>query len=59
MPTYTYTCRACGHDLEQHQPITDQPLTHCPNCHTNQLRRTPNAIGITFKGTGFYRTDAA
>jgi len=59
MPVYTYRCDNCQHRLETQQRITDNPLTHCPSCETNQLRRTINPVAVTFKGAGFYKTDAA
>jgi putative FmdB family regulatory protein len=57
MPTYQYRCTECGHDLEVVQKFTDSALTECPNCH-GQLRKIFNAVGVVFKGSGFYRTDS-
>ncbi len=56
MPTYQYACTACGEGLEAVQRFTDEPLTTCPNCQ-GQLRKVFSAVGIVFKGSGFYRTD--
>ncbi|MFB9250515.1 FmdB family zinc ribbon protein [Sphaerisporangium melleum] len=56
MPTYQYACTACGEGLEVVQRFTDDPLTTCPNCQ-GQLRKVFSAVGIVFKGSGFYRTD--
>ncbi|MFC4536577.1 FmdB family zinc ribbon protein [Sphaerisporangium dianthi] len=56
MPTYQYACTACGEGLEVVQRFTDDPLTTCPNCE-GQLRKVFSAVGIVFKGSGFYRTD--
>ena len=58
MPTYEYRCKSCGHGLEVVQSFTDEPLTKCPNCKKKQLRKVFGSIGITFKGSGFYKTDS-
>lgn len=58
MPTYEYRCKSCGHGLEVVQSFTDEPLTTCPNCRKKQLKKVFGSIGITFKGSGFYKTDS-
>jgi putative FmdB family regulatory protein len=57
VPTYQYTCTECGHDLEVVQKFTDEPLVECPQC-TGKLRKVFSAVGVVFKGSGFYRTDS-
>ena len=57
MPTYEYACRNCGSHLEVVQSFSDDPLTECPHC-SGQLRKVFGSIGITFKGSGFYKTDS-
>jgi putative FmdB family regulatory protein len=57
MPTYQYRCTACGEDLEAVQKFSDAPLTTCSACG-GQLRKVFNAVGVVFKGSGFYRTDS-
>ena len=57
MPTYQYTCTECGEPLEAVQKFTDAPLTVCPACG-GRLRKVFSAVGIVFKGSGFYRTDS-
>lgn len=57
MPTYQYQCTDCGEALEVVQAFTDDSLTECPNCG-GRLRKLFNAVGIVFKGSGFYRTDS-
>ena len=57
MPTYQYRCTECGHDLEAVQKFTDAALTECPNCG-GSLRKVFNAVGVVFKGSGFYRNDS-
>lgn len=57
MPTYQYACTSCGHQLEAVQSFSDDPLTVCPACE-GKLRKLYSAVGIVFKGSGFYRTDS-
>ncbi|GAA4889433.1 hypothetical protein GCM10025789_02300 [Tessaracoccus lubricantis] len=56
MPTYQYRCTDCGSDLEVVQKFTDDALTVCPECDGN-LRKVYSAVGVVFKGSGFYKTD--
>ena len=56
MPTYQYRCAACKHELEAVQSFSDDPLTVCPECQ-GELRKVFSAVGIVFKGSGFYATD--
>ncbi|WP_249714701.1 FmdB family zinc ribbon protein [Rhizomonospora bruguierae] len=57
VPTYQYACTACGHQLEAVQSFTDASLTECPECQ-GKLRKLFSAVGVVFKGSGFYRTDS-
>jgi putative FmdB family regulatory protein len=57
VPTYQYACTACGHQLEAVQSFADEPLTVCPACE-GRLRKIFSAVGVVFKGSGFYRTDS-
>jgi len=65
MPTYEYICETCGHQFEQFQPISAQPLTICPKNLCTQKpwakgrvkRAISGGAGLIFKGTGFYTTD--
>ena len=57
MPTYQYRCTACDHAFEEFQSFTDDALTVCPVCG-GRLRKVFNAVGVVFKGSGFYRTDS-
>jgi putative FmdB family regulatory protein len=56
MPTYQYRCTACDRELEVVQKFTDDALTVCPEC-SGALRKVYNAVGVVFKGSGFYATD--
>lgn len=57
MPTYQYRCLDCSNELEAVQKFTDDPLTHCPDCD-GTLRKVYSAVGVVFKGSGFYATDS-
>jgi putative FmdB family regulatory protein len=57
LPTYQYACTECGHEFDTVQSFSDASLTECPQC-TGKLRKVFNAVGIVFKGSGFYRTDS-
>ena len=57
MPTYQYRCTQCGNELEVVQKFTDPALSECDECH-GALRKVYNAVGVVFKGSGFYRTDS-
>ena len=57
MPTYSYKCTECGTAFDIYQSFTDDTLTVCPNC-SGKLRKLFNSVGVTFNGSGFYRTDS-
>lgn len=57
MPTYQYQCTECGDGLEVVQKFTDDSLTECPGCK-GRLKKVFSAVGIVFKGSGFYRNDS-
>jgi putative FmdB family regulatory protein len=57
MPIYEYACTACGERTEARQGFDDPPLEKCPNCG-GVLRKLYSPVGIVFKGSGFYSTDA-
>ncbi len=57
MPTYEYACKSCDEHLEVVQSFKDDTLTTCPACG-GPLRKVFGSIGISFKGSGFYRTDS-
>lgn len=57
MPTYSYRCTQCGHAFDIHQAFSDDTLTVCPSCG-GTLRKVFSPVGVTFSGSGFYRTDS-
>ena len=58
MPTYQYACSDCGHEFEAFQSFSEASLTACPEC-TGEVRKIYSAVGVVFKGSGFYKTDSA
>ncbi|CAB4698650.1 unannotated protein [freshwater metagenome] len=58
MPTYQYACNACAHEFEAFQSFSDASLTQCPECK-GEIRKVYSAVGVVFKGSGFYKTDSA
>ncbi len=57
MPIYTYRCQNCGVQFDRRQSFDDKPLTRCPECNKEALRKVYLPVGIVFKGSGFYATD--
>ena len=57
MPTYQYACTACDHQFEAIQSFSDDSLTICPECK-GEIRKVYTAVGVVFKGSGFYKTDS-
>ena len=58
MPTYQYACNACDHQFEAIQSFSEASLTECPKCK-GEVRKIYSAVGVVFKGSGFYKTDSA
>jgi putative FmdB family regulatory protein len=58
MPTYEYRCKSCGHEFEEFQTMSSEPLIKCPKCAKPTLKRLMSGgVGLIFKGSGFYETD--
>ena len=57
MPIYTYECEECGVRFDARQKFSDDPITVCPEC-SGHTHRVPQAVGIVFKGSGWYVTDS-
>jgi len=58
MPTYQYACADCGNEFEVFQSFTEDSLTKCPECK-GEVKKVFSAVGVVFKGSGFYKTDSA
>ena len=58
MPTYDYSCAACGHRFERFESINDDAPKACPKCGKKKAKRMlGTGAGLIFKGSGFYTTD--
>lgn len=57
MPTYEYECTQCGDRFDKEQRFSDEPLTSCVKCQ-GTLRKVYSAVGVVFKGSGFYKNDS-
>ncbi len=57
MPIYEYRCKACNHELEAMQKISDDPLVECPECGKPELTKLVSAAGFRLSGSGWYETD--
>lgn len=57
MPTYQYACTKCEHEFEVVQSFSDAAISKCPECG-GEVRKKFGAVGVVFKGSGFYRTDS-
>lgn len=57
MPIYEYRCDACSEHLETMQGIKDEPLTTCPGCGADALKRLISSTSFVLKGSGWYQSD--
>ncbi len=58
MPVYEYQCKQCNFRFDQSQQFNEPPLLMCPNCGKESLKKVFSAVGIVFKGSGFYKNDS-
>lgn len=57
MPIYEYACKACEHEFETIQKLSEAPLVDCPACGEAGLRKKVSAAAFRLKGGGWYETD--
>lgn len=57
MPIYEYRCQDCGHKFEAMQRFSDAPITECPSCHAQQVKKLISNTSFQLKGSGWYVTD--
>jgi putative FmdB family regulatory protein len=57
MPTYQYRCPSCGHEFEEFQTMSEDPIEICPSCGKATQRLISGGAGLIFKGSGFYIND--
>ncbi len=61
MPTYVYKFVKTGETIEVAQAFTDPALTEAKHPRTGRrmaVKKVFTPVGVTFKGTGFYKTDS-
>jgi putative FmdB family regulatory protein len=54
MPVYEYQCKACDHEFEREQRISDNPLKKCPACGAMKAKRLISRTSFVLKGGGWY-----
>ena len=54
MPVYEYLCKACGHEFEREQRISEEPIKKCPSCGALKARRQISRTSFVLKGGGWY-----
>lgn len=57
MPTYEYECKECVISQEVIRGFKDEEVfPPCPSCG-HKMTKVYGVPGISFKGSGFYKTD--
>ena len=60
MPIYEYKCVECQDRFEVEQSMTAKTLTRIKGVdHTHKVKKVFSPVGISFKGSGFYKNDSA
>ena len=54
MPVYEYICKACDHEFEREQRISDRPIKKCPVCGAMKAKRLISRTSFVLKGGGWY-----
>lgn len=54
MPTYEYACATCGHQWEEIQKISEEPIQECPSCKKATAKRQISGGNFILKGGGWY-----
>lgn len=55
MPTYEYSCGACGAGWEMEQRISEDPAKVCPKCGQPEAKRLISGGNFMLKGAGWYK----
>ncbi len=57
MPSYEYDCMSCATRYTKIRSMSENdPGYKCDTCNNNLVRVYSN-VGVTFNGSGFYKTD--
>lgn len=57
MPIYEYLCNACEYKFEKLQKISDDPISVCPECNKDTVKKLISASKFRLAGSGWYETD--
>ena len=57
MPTYDYTCAACGHRFEVVHGVHGHGPETCPSCGGGPVRKAFAPPTVVFKGSGWAKVD--
>lgn len=52
MPLYDYKCDACSILFEVDHPMSAAPVSVCPECGENKVRKVLSTGGISIRGGG-------
>ncbi len=55
MPIYEYRCPDCGHEFEQLQRMSDDPIKDCPECSESGVKKLISRTSFVLKGGGWYK----
>ena len=59
MPTYHYKCQKCNQEFDIKQSMNDNKLTHCDKCNEETLERIIQAVGVVYKGNGWFKKNGS
>ena len=54
MPIYEYRCPDCGHQFDALQKISDDPISECPECSADNVKKLISRTSFSLKGGGWY-----
>lgn len=55
VPTYNYECESCGKKFEVVQKMVEPPLTYCPDCQSETLKKVIVNGNFVLKGKGWFK----
>ena len=55
MPIYEYACPDCGHKFDEIQKFSDDPITVCPKCAKQNVKKLISQTSFILKGGGWYK----
>lgn len=58
MPTFHFACLGCKAEFDMKLPFGSKDMPACPTCMSTDVQKIIKPPVISFKGTGFYKTDS-